>query len=380
MASLRAEVLPSGVKSYAVRWVDPKTRKLRNKRFKKHSVARDFKSEVEHGINTGTFVDSAASKATGTVADIVDRYISTNPRVKESTREQYESRRLHVVDRIGNVQIRNLERSDVEAWRDDLVNDPDVGVSAAFNAGRLLKQALNFAVKNGRLDASVATGVEFPKPAKHRPHVLTEDEAAKLAAAADAIDEQAGRLVRFLAGTGVRISEACALRVRDLDFEASLVRVEKGATKVRNDISVGTTKTGKDRVAPLPPWVSSELRRHIDESGKDLDDLVFTGRFHGYLTGREFRGTLHKAAIAAGVTRDGKPPRIHDLRHVAASLWRRLGVQPVTIKDWLGHEDQTMTSHYSHAYQVVAPHDIAALGGLFAPDGEGPPLRAVSGD
>ena len=377
MASLRAEVLPSGVKSYAVRWVDPKTRKLRNKRFKKYSLARAFQSEVEHGINTGTFVDVAVSRAPGTVTDIVDRYISTNPRVKESTRVQYESRRLHVVDRIGDVQISELERSDVESWRDSLVNDPDVGVSAAFNAGRLLKQALNYEVKNGRLDASVATGVEFPKPAKHRPHVLTEAEAASLAAAADGIDEQAGRLVRLLAGTGLRISEACALRVRDIDFEASLIRVDKGATKVRNDIVVGTTKNGKDRVAPLPPWVSDELRRHIDESGKGLDDLVFTGRFHGYLTGREFRPVFHEAAIAAGVTRDGKPPRIHDCRHVAASLWRRLGIAPVTIKDWLGHEDQTMTSHYSHAYQVVAPHDIAALGGLFAPDGEHQSLRAV---
>ena len=104
---------------------------------------------------------------------------------------------------------------------------------------------------------------------------------------------------------------------------------------------------------------------------------MFTGKFRGYLTGREFRPVFHQAARAAGVTRDSKLPRIHDMRHVAASLWRRLGIQPVTIKDWLGHEDQTMTSHYSHAYQVVAPHDIAALSGLFAPDGERDRLRAV---
>ena len=150
MASLRAEELPSGTKSYAVRYVDPKTKKLRNKRFKTHAMARAFKSKVEHEINTGAYTD-AAPKATGTVADVVDSYIVTNPRVKESTREQYKARRAHVVDKIGKLQIQNLERSDVEAWRDELVNDPDVGVSAAFDAGRLLEQTLNFAVKNGHL-------------------------------------------------------------------------------------------------------------------------------------------------------------------------------------------------------------------------------------
>jgi len=81
-------------------------------------------------------------------------------------------------------------------------------------------------------------------------------------------------LVAFMAGTGVRVGEAIALQWKDLALDdqapaatiaATISRVTGQGNKVQT-----STKTGRDRVGYLPPWLVDRLRSRRDSAAAQL--------------------------------------------------------------------------------------------------------------
>lgn len=82
--------------------------------------------------------------------------------------------------------------------------------------------------------------MEEPKP---KDILATAEEVAAVFAACDAASLELGSLVRFLVGTGARLSDALAVKWRDLDLKAG-------------DVAIRGQKTGKPlRVAMLAPAI-----------------------------------------------------------------------------------------------------------------------------
>ncbi len=120
------------------------------------------------------------------------------------------------------------------------------------------------------------------------------------------------------------------------------------------------TKSGKNRRVPVADRVLPLVRSCA--GGKGPDDLLLTTK-----TGHRLHATAVKRSVAWTTVAPGR--RIHDLRHTAACLWLARGVDPVTVKTWLGHASIATTNIYLHHLGTTA--DRAGLDRLNYSEGAG---------
>lgn len=143
--------------------------------------------------------------------------------------------------------------------------------------------------------------------------------------------------------TGMRVGEALALNLGDLDFQNHTVSISKSYQRIqqRDVITPPKTPKGKRRIK-IPKFLSECLRKYISRRGEDREEeRIF--KLSKYLLLKE----MQKGIALSGV----KSIRIHDLRHSHASLLVELGFTPLEIAERLGHERiETTLNIYSHLY------------------------------
>ena len=151
----------------------------------------------------------------------------------------------------------------------------------------------------------------------YRPFIFTENQIRQLLEQA-ALLPPAGSLrpwtyctlFSLLAITGLRISEALALRFEDITVDGLLIR---------------QTKFHKSRLVPLHPSAHAGLERYLRRrrSRGGADDHVFIsrrGRALGYQTALEtFRLLIRQIGLQPDPGQQSPRPRIHDLRHYSGN-------------------------------------------------------------
>ena len=164
--------------------------------------------------------------------------------------------------------------------------------------------------------------------------------------------------------TGLRQGEIRALRWRDVDWSASVVRVRRSYTRGE----MGRPKSKRSsRAVPMADRVGGELDRHYKRSFyKGDDDLVFchpqTGdpyddsqirkRFYEAMTAAKMG---HRCGREGGIT-------FHSLRHTFGTRMAAAGVPMRTLQEWMGHRNLATTEIYAD----YAPDP--AYGAKFAED------------
>jgi integrase len=163
---------------------------------------------------------------------------------------------------------------------------------------------------------------------------------------------------------GLRRGEIVGLRVRDVDFAARKLRVERSV-----GFGVGKSpKWGKVRSVPMAGEVERALATLLTARGNPAgDELVFVGEQGGYLDASALRRRYKRAQAKAGL----RPLRFHDLRHTFGSLAvNRASI--VQLQGWMGHADVKTTMRYLH-YKTSAD-EAELLDGVFVADD---PARAL---
>jgi integrase len=159
-------------------------------------------------------------------------------------------------------------------------------------------------------------------------------------------DEHDAAAVVVAAFAGLRLGELVALRWRDVDFEASRIRVQRGF--VAGEIT--SPKSRKGRSLPMSEQVAQVLARLGQrEAHTGPDDLVFAGDGGGHIDGSALTRRYKRARDAAMRT-DKSMPRLrwHDLRHTFGSLCASAGVNVVAIQSYMGHSSIRTTQRYMH--------------------------------
>ena len=138
-------------------------------------------------------------------------------------------------------------------------------------------------------------------------------------------------LLELLYGCGLRASEACSLRLADLDLERQSVRV--------------TGKGERQRVVPLGSAAAAALRRYIDRTGpRRPGDPVFVS-----VRGRPLHPSDVRRAVRAELADAGLPQRSpHALRHTFATHLLEQGADLRSIQHLLGHASVGTTQVYTH--------------------------------
>ncbi len=142
--------------------------------------------------------------------------------------------------------------------------------------------------------------------------------------------------------TGLRQGELIALRWKDVDWKAGLIRVRRNYTRGR----FGTPKTKRSsRAVPMPGRVATELKQHLKCSNyTGAQDLVFCHPETGApFDASKMRKRFKVALKAAGV----RSIRFHDLRHTFGTRMAAAGAPLRTIQEWMGHRDYKTTEIYA---------------------------------
>ena len=321
-------------KRYRVRYRKPDHSQAQKRGFATKKAADLFLASVEVSKATGSYVDTARSRAT--VGELGEAWLASRVHVKPSTkRVELSNWRTHVEPRWGRTPVANVVHSDVQAWLAGIDRSPTI----IRNAHGLLLAVLEAAVRDRRLHSNPARGVSLPRRTGKERVYLTH---AQVEALADASGSK-GTLVRFLAYSGLRWGEATGLLVRDLDSLRRRVNVRQNAVNVGGQIVVGTPKSHKVRSVPFPAFLSIPLARECE--GKGRDSILF-GPGLDYLRSPTTRdGWFIGACNRVRATDDTFPAHItlHDLRHTAASLSVSAGANVKAVQRMLGHASAAMT-------------------------------------
>jgi len=182
-------------------------------------------------------------------------------------------------------------------------------------------------------------------PAK-QPELLAREEIARLFAFCESLLHRI--LLQTVYATGLRVSEVCALRVKDIDSapDRMCVRAECG-------------KGGKTRYTLLSPTLLAQLRRYA-QAYHPRDWLFGSHGSTKSLCIETAQRAYQGARYRAGITKVGG---IHTLRHCFATHLLEGGVDLYTIQKLLGHGHISTTSRYLHLIspQFHPPKEIDPL-------------------
>jgi len=294
---------------------------------------RDVLDQARRGtlpgmIRTGaTFADAAAEYL---------RYVEHDRGRKPSTLRGYRSViDAHLLPAFGDMALEDLTTQEIERWI------ATVGSSLRSRNKLLimLHGILGHARKAYGLPSNAASDVEkFPQRRGGDIAVFSPEEIWALVRAAESAQDAAIYLTA--AFTGLRQGELLALRWRDVDFGASLMRVRASYGLGQ----VTTPKSGKVRSVPLAPDVAEALAR-LGARGRFTgeDELVFAGVTGGHLDSAALRRRYKAALARAGL----RPLRFHDLRHTFGT--RMIAEADIRrVQEWMGHADIQTTMRYLH--------------------------------
>lgn len=303
----------------------------RNKSFDRERQAKAFLITVEASKASGAFVDPSRSKLT--VGTLADQWLAAKVNLKPTSFARVDGAlHVHVRPRWGSVALSKVEHGDVQAW----VTELSVKMSGASvrKVHGVLHGILAMAVKDRRLAANPAAGVNLPPLNTKRRRYLTAGEVEALANAAGS-----GRLaVYVLAYCGLRWSELAGLKAGNVDILRRRLSVERAVTEVNGSGLVwGTPKGHERRSVPIPRFLVDELAQQL--AGRDREDLAFPAAKGGVLRNRAARRSWFDAAAAA--TEIHITP--HELRHTAASLAVSAGANVKAVQRMLGHKSAALT-------------------------------------
>ena len=268
------------------------------------------------------------------------------PALRPSTVESYRQLCGHAGP-LKEVRLTRLEPRHIAA----LYGQKQQGLSAGrvLKLHRMLHKALGDAVRWGILPRNPAAGVDPPRPNSKQPQLWTLAQIRVFLAACEQEDRSDARLLAFLLLSGLRLGEALALTWADLDIEAGTIQVQRSLTHVEGKPIEGPPKTGTGvRTLMLPPEALAVLRwQHTRQVERRLAaGLTWQGGERVWTTseGTAYQRQNVRRSLRALCNRAGLPCiRVHDLRHLNATLMVTGGVDPKTAQRRLGHATLQMT-------------------------------------
>ena len=134
-----------------------------------------------------------------------------------------------------------------------------------------------------------------------------------------------------------------ALTKEDVDFENNQISITKTYYRTERRDIITTPKTEQSvRVIDIPQFLTEEIEMYVGRCyGLTDNERLFP------IVAEAVQHKLIRECVKSGV----KPIRVHDLRHSHVAYLINQGVQPLIIKERLGHRDIKITLNtYGHLY------------------------------
>ena len=192
------------------------------------------------------------------------------------------------------------------------------------------------------------------KHEKKLPVVLSKEEVWQMLQKAKLLKHKI--LIGLLYGCGLRCMEVRNVRIQDLDFDRKQLRVVQGKGK-------------KDRYVPLSEHLIRGLKVYLE--AEKPTDWIFNGQplanraggdFDSRYSQRGVQWAIKQASALAGIK---KEVCVHTLRHSYATHLLEDGLDIVSLKNLLGHENIETTMEYLQIAQLASQKVFSPLDTLF---------------
>jgi integrase len=353
---------------------DPVTNKRRQKWHSGYRTKRDAEralTEILASKQAGGYVEPTKQ----TLSQFTTEWLAAiKPTLRPATHYSYaRNLRLHVVPRLGSVQLRRIDAGMLNTLYAALLADGRKDHAGGGLSPRtvryihtILHRALKDAVKWGRLPRNPADAADPPQAAAaSRPESITwtADQLRTFLDSTRSSRHWTAYLV--LATTGLRRGEALGLRWSDVDLDTGRASIRQTVIAVKHAALLGTPKTAKGRrTVTLDQGTVTALREHrkrlaaerlLMGAGWTGHDLVFC-----HVDGTMLHPERFTRGFSDAVRRLGLPAiRLHDLRHGWATLALQAGIHPKVVQERLGHANIGITlDTYPHV--IAGLHEDAA--------------------
>jgi integrase len=280
-------------------------------------------------------------------------FVGNSRRWDQFTSQRYEEiLRLHIwpsdvfdklVDKVSRQEIKQHLRSVFRKRSSATVEAVHSVISGVFEE----------AIDDGMLGANPARGLlkKILPPKRQRdekdPAPFTREELQRFLNISEQICTRTEQLIlKVMAYAGLRLGEALALRVKNLDFDKMAYHVNESYKLKR----FKKPKFGKTRILDLPSYLVAELKDYVRYLQKENlkqgrgggVDLLFidpTERGLWPYSQRKVQGLMKKVCKASGLA--FRNP--HDLRHTYATLLLMAHQSPGYVQKQLGHSSISIT-------------------------------------
>ena len=197
-----------------------------------------------------------------------------------------------------------------------------------------IKHFYLFLLKKKVIKNSPADEITTPKQEKYLPTSMSEDEVESLLGSPKSsikIERRDKAMIEILYATGIRISELVNLKLTDIDFNRSVLKV--------------FGKGSKERLVPYGEKAAEALRIYLEDRKKlDSKDVFLSNRGT-----RITRGAFWQR-IKIYIKRENLKSSIspHTLRHAFATHLLNRGADLRSVQILLGHSDLSTTQIYTH--------------------------------
>lgn len=343
MASIRKQ----GAR-WQVRFRDP-TGRQHAKRFDRKVDAQKWLDEQTAAMVQGTHVDQRTARMT--VDQWCDTWLAGYNAAPSTVRQAKVHLRL-IREAFGPMQLVAVRPSAVKAWTKRLAAQ-GYERSYVYATYRRFAQVMGDAVHDGIIPRSPCSRKTAPKTGDQRPYVATTEQVRALH---EAFPEGLRTAVLLGAFAGLRVSEAAALRVSDVDFMRGVITpaIQYPAKPLKSETSMAPI--------PIPSELALMLSAEVARTGADV---LVTSEIQRATTPWAIERAMRD--VRGGV--EGLPEgfRFHDLRHYFASLLIAAGLDVKVVQARLRHASaMTTLNTYGHMWPDSDESSKAAVAGALA--------------
>lgn len=271
------------------------------------------------------------------------RYLALEKGVSENTISAY----MFDIDRFvqhmhqqGIIRFDEIQILHVNAF---LMMLEELGLALSSRTRTLssLRGFFAFLFANKSIDNDITEKAELPKSRRTLPDTLSIDEMLSILEQPDTTTKAGIRdraMLELLYACGLRVSELCGLKQRDMLLEQEVIRV--------------FGKGSKERIVPVGSsaleWIGhyqEEVRPQFLKVGKASDDIMFLNQRGTGISRMSVWSIVSEATKGAGIEKHVHP---HTFRHSFATHLLEGGADLRALQEMLGHSDISTTQIYTH--------------------------------
>ena len=310
------------------------------KHFETRREAQRWLDTVTTSKVTGTYVDPSAGKIT--FADWWGEWsqrqvwargtiLSANIAAKSVT--------------FGDLPLNSIKPSHIEQWIAGLRKAGQKPGTIALKYVHV-NHAFRAAVKDRLIQYNPAEDATLPRTERREVamKIPTPEQVADLINAAD---DEFSIFLALCAFAGLRVGEACAVQVGDIDWTGRTLGINRQVQYLgKAGTEIKAPKFDSSRTVPIPDSLIKILSEQVREHELSGDDWLFSGPPHQARVTEEWKRTCKRAGISRFTP--------HSLPHFYASGLIASGADVVTVQRAMGHSSPSITLNtYSHLWPTA---------------------------